>query len=170
LVASKIEPRSLYWIPGCPAGNLAITRAPRSFEDMERAILSWKADGVDVVISLLEEQEFPGLIDEERGCCQEFGLDFISFPWPDRSVPASSQIFQTFCTRITRELQDGRSVAIHCWAGIGRSAVLAAGVLIHLGAEPNTALDMIVAGRGREVPDTEAQRQWILAYAPRGTH
>jgi protein-tyrosine phosphatase len=162
----RTEPKSLYWIPGCPAGNLAITRAPRSFEGMEKAVQAWQSDGVDLVISLLEEHEFPGLIEEERGCCEEFGMEFLSFPWPDRSVPASSRTFQTLCVRIVRELMNGRSVAIHCWVGIGRSAVLAAGVLIHLGVEVNTALDMIVAGRGQEVPDTEAQRQWILAYVP----
>ena len=58
----------------------------------------------------------------------------------------------------------GRSVAIHCRAGIGRSTVLAACTLILLGVDGAVALDMIAAARGIEVPETEAQRQWVLSF------
>jgi protein-tyrosine phosphatase len=56
-------------------------------------------------------------------------------------------------------------VAIHCRAGIGRSTTLAACVLILLGVEGDVALDMIAAARGLEVPETEAQRQWVLGFS-----
>jgi hypothetical protein len=33
-----------------------------------------------------------------------------------------------------------------------------------LGVHADVALDMIADARGLEVPETEAQRQWILAF------
>ena len=65
---------------------------------------------------------------------------------------------------LTGGIASGKSVAIHCRAGIGRSTTLAACVLILLGVNGEVALDMIAAARGLEVPETEAQRQWILGF------
>jgi len=42
---------------------------------------------------------------------------------------------------------------------------LAACVLILLGVEGDIALDMIASARGLEVPETEAQRQWVLGFS-----
>jgi hypothetical protein len=41
---------------------------------------------------------------------------------------------------------------------------MAACVLILLGVQSEDALDMIASARGLEVPETEAQRQWILDF------
>ncbi len=37
-------------------------------------------------------------------------------------------------------------------------------MLIRLGVNAEVALDMIAEARGIEVPETEAQRQWILEF------
>jgi len=34
-----------------------------------------------------------------------------------------------------------------------------------LGVDGDIALDMIAAARGLEVPETEAQRQWVLGFS-----
>jgi protein-tyrosine phosphatase len=61
-------------------------------------------------------------------------------------------------------LRDGRSIAIHCRAGIGRSSVIAACALICFGIEAEKALALIGASRGLIVPDTDEQRDWVVDF------
>ena len=163
------EPRRLYWINHFAEGNLAIMAAPRLDEQLESTVLGWRDEGVDVVVSLLEEFEIPNLIDAERALCGEFGVEFFSFPVRDKTVPDAVDRFAAIARRLADRIAAGKSVAIHCRAGIGRSTTLAACVLVLLGIDGAVALDMIAAARGLEVPETEAQRQWVLSF-PQSAH
>lgn len=154
----------LFWINHYRDGNLAIMPAPRHAERIEDTILSWRSDGIDCVVSLLEPSEIPALNDAESELCREFGIEFLSFPIRDKSVPPSLEAFVGIVALLAGRIASGHSVAIHCRAGIGRSTTLAACVLIWLGVHADVALDMIADARGLEVPETEAQRQWILAF------
>ena len=138
--------------------------APRSAELLEDTILSWRTDGIDCVVSALEPGEIPGLIEAETELCREFGIDFLSFPIRDKSVPPSLETFAGFVKILADRVSSGHGVAIHCRAGIGRSTTLAACVLVWLDVDAEVALDMIADARGVEVPETEAQRQWILEF------
>ena len=69
----------LYWIRGFRDGHLAIMPAPEP-EGLERAILYWKEEGVDIVVSLLERAEVPGLVEAEGDLCDEIGLELLCFP------------------------------------------------------------------------------------------
>ena len=155
----------IYWINRFRDGNLAVMAAPRPQEPLEEKILGWKSDGVDCVISLIERFELPGLTEAEEALCEEFGIEFRSFPVRDKSVPSALSEFRALVQEIAQRVSEGGAVAIHCRAGIGRSTTLAACVLIQLGIHAEEAIDMIAEARGVEVPETEAQRQWILRYA-----
>jgi len=157
--------KPLYWINQFAHGNLAIMAAPRLGDQFEATMLDWRDEGVDVIVSLLEDSEIPNLTDAERTFCEEFGLEFFSFPVRDKTVPDAVAPFATVARQLADRIAAGKSVAIHCRAGIGRSTTLAACVLILLGIHGDVALDMIAAARGLEVPETEAQRQWILGFA-----
>jgi len=135
-------------------------------EALERAILLWREEGVDIVVSLLEQGELPGLVEAENGLCGEIGLEFLWFPIRDGSVPPSIDAFNTLIAKLGDAVAMGKSVAIHCRAGIGRSAMVAAGVLNYLHVDTGAALDMVAEARKFEVPQTEEQRQWILGYRP----
>lgn len=91
-------------------------------------------------------------------------MGFISFPIPDRGLPASLRDATVLARTLAQQLRDGRAVAIHCRAGIGRSSLVAAAVLVVCGATADDALRSIAAARGTDVPDTLAQRQWVLAF------
>ena len=65
---------------------------------------------------------------------------------------------------IVDALHAGKSVALHCRQGIGRSAMIAAAALISGGQDAETAINRIRRSREIEVPETHAQRQWILAF------
>lgn len=157
------EPR-LYWIHQFAEGNLATMAAPRLDDQFENTILNWKDEGVDVVVSMLENSEIPNLLNAERALCEEFGMEFFSVPVRDKTVPDSVELFADVARQLAERIAGGQAVAIHCRAGIGRSTTMAACVLILLGVQGEDALDMIASARGLEVPETEAQRQWILDF------
>ena len=138
--------------------------APSAAERIEDTVLGWRNDGIDCVVSLIEPFEIPALNAAESELCREFGIEFLSFPIPDKSVPPSLEAFARIVALLAERIASGHSVAVHCRAGIGRSATLAACVLVWLGVDADVALDMIADARGLEVPETEAQRQWILGF------
>jgi protein tyrosine phosphatase (PTP) superfamily phosphohydrolase (DUF442 family) len=154
----------LYWLNRLSEGHLATMAAPRPENRLDDVLLAWKDEGVDIVVSLVEASEMPGLMEAERDLCDEVGMEFIWFPVRDKTAPLSVDAVSALAKRLSRAVLEGRSVAIHCRAGIGRSTLLAACVLIHLRIDAAMALDMIAEARGLEVPETEAQRQWILKF------
>jgi protein-tyrosine phosphatase len=87
-------------------------------------------------------------------------LKFHRHPIPDRGVP-QQPAFDEFISTLLPSLTSGGFVAVHCKAGIGRSTVVAAALLIRLGLHPDQALDFISYARGFEVPDTNAQFDFI---------
>jgi protein-tyrosine phosphatase len=159
--------RPLYWINQFADGNLAIMGAPRLDDQFEATILAWQNEGVDVIASLIEDAELPYVNQAEKSLCEEAGIEFISFPVRDKTVPEDVAPFAAVARILAERVAGGKGVAIHCRAGIGRSTTLAACVLILLGVEGDVALDMISAARGLEVPETEAQRQWVLGFSRR---
>jgi protein-tyrosine phosphatase len=138
--------------------------APRPADSLEDTILGWRSEGIDVVVSLLEPSEAPGLTDAESQLCQEFDIEFLSVPIRDKTVPTDLDAFSEIVRHLAARVSTGQGVAIHCRAGIGRSTTLAACILTTLGVDAAVALDMIAEARGIEVPETEAQRQWILEF------
>jgi hypothetical protein len=155
----------LYWINQFAQGNLAIMAAPKPGIPLDEVVLGWKSEGIDVVVSMVEDAEIPGLGEAEAVVCGELDIEFVRFPMRDKTVPLSSDAIAAVARQLAGDISAGRSVAIHCRAGIGRSTTLAACVLISLGSDGAAALDMIADARGVEVPETEEQRQWILSFA-----
>jgi Cyclin-dependent kinase inhibitor 3 (CDKN3) len=96
--------------------------------------------------------------------CRQHGIEFISFPIPDHGVPTSLKEATGIVQMLTNRLGDGKAIAVHCRAGIGRSSLIAASVLVHLRADPAGAFDLIGQARGLSVPDTDAQREWVTAF------
>ena len=88
---------------------------------------------------------------------------------PDHSLPQDEAAFRELVSGLANRLRDGENIGIHCWASIGRATMVAACTLIHLGWDPNAALDAVEAARGCRVPDTREQEEWILNYNPAGT-
>lgn len=61
-------------------------------------------------------------------------------------------------------MEEGKSIGIHCRAGIGRSSLIAACVMIHLGFTSSNALSLISESRQLKVPDTIEQEKWVGEY------
>lgn len=151
-----------FWVPTKSTGRLAIVPRPRGGDWLARDVRIILDHGFDVVASLLTDSENHELeLQDEAGTCRQFGLEFISFQVPDREVPDDRQRFREVAAHLATRIENGRSVAVHCRQGIGRSSLLAAAALATLGIDIPSALSMLQKSRGCPVPDTEQQRSWL---------
>ena len=156
----------LYWIAGDDPGRLAIMPRPRGGDWLEDEIQSWRRAGVDVVVSLLTDEEIADLdLAEESGLCRANGIHFLSFPIPDRTVPSEREAFSDFVADLGERLNGGENIAIHCRQGIGRAALLAICVLVGAGLEAEEAIRKVSAARGFSVPETPEQQRYIEDFA-----
>ena len=152
----------LFWIPGPWRGRLAVATRPRGGDWLEDEVNGWRRAGLDIVVSLLEQDEAAQLeLGQEGDVAKSKGVRFVSFPVPDRGVPASTQAALSLLSNLAAALEEGKNVAIHCRQGIGRSGLIAAGLLVTSGLDVGKAIDVVSTARGQNVPETPAQLQWI---------
>jgi predicted protein tyrosine phosphatase len=156
----------VFWTTGPWRGRLGIVPRPRGAEWLPDETRAWREAGIDVVVSLLEPGEEADLdLAGESAASTANGLAFRAFPIPDRSVPSSLEAVAELADEIVAALHSGKTVAIHCRQGIGRSAMMVAAALIAGGLNAETAVNAIRQSRGLDVPETQAQRQWISDFS-----
>jgi protein-tyrosine phosphatase len=158
--------KDVHWIEGPWPGKLAVGPRPRGGDWLKDDVAKWKRAGINSVLSLLTPEEERDL--DLRGEALEvraLGLDFTSFPIPDRQIPTSEAKFSEVLESAARDLSVGKNMLVHCRQGIGRSGLAAACLLVKNGLSPGAAVDTISAARGLAVPETTEQRDWIDHYA-----
>jgi len=153
----------MYEITPCPQGRLATMPRPRGGEWLVREIASMKASGVTDVVSMLTPPEVIEVgLQLEAQVCAAAEIGFHLHPIGDRGIPLRAP-FDAFIATLVPILEQQGFIAVHCRAGIGRSTVVAAGLLIRLGVSAQEALALISNARGLDVPDTEDQLDFILS-------
>ena len=156
-------PLRIFWIDAPELGRIAVM--PRPMPDQFAEL---KAAGVDCVVSLLEDEEANHLgLGGEAGLARAAGMDFLQLPVVDHDIPQTVAPVEAMARNISARLKAGKGVAVHCYAGLGRSPLLIAAVLIDNGVSAVEACDQISAARGIRVPETDAQFRWLQAYAQR---
>ena len=162
---------SPFWIESTSTGRLAILARPRGGDWLEDDILEWKRVGIDSVVSLLTEDEVVDLnLFEEARFSASSGLRFLNFPIPDRDVPESRRETAEIASLLASEISSGKNIGFHCRQGVGRSALLAACVLIALGQSPEEAINRVTKARGLPTPETAEQKKYILDFARTFNH
>ncbi len=154
---------SLYVIEMIGSSFLAIMPRPVPGEWLDDCLVRLKEKGIGRIVSLLEEDEARAIgLEDEEDRCSKNEIEFLSYPIEDRGIPSDIERFSAFTLHLYEQTARGPATAIHCRAGIGRSSIVAAGVLLRCGFAPREALEKIQRARGVEIPDTPEQRQWIL--------
>ncbi len=152
----------LYWIESIDRGRLAIAPRPRGGEWLSGEFAQWQRAGLDVVVSLLTDEEVSELrLQREETQAKENGLLFLRLPIKDRCIPESRAEAKGLIATITNLLREGKGVCVHCRMGIGRSALIAAGVLLGLGNDVAAAFRLVENARKMKVPDTDEQVEWV---------
>ena len=158
-----------YWIETDTPAKLAIMPAPNGGRHLENEIRNLNRECANVLVSLLPpDEEFELGLEHERAACDGHGILFRNFPIPDRGIPESTEAFLSFIETLHNDLLKNRSVAAHCFAGIGRSSLLLAALLRREGLSTDDAFRRITQARRALVPDTPAQLHWVenLRFEP----
>lgn len=157
----------VFWVETGGLKRLAIATRPRGGDWLLDDMRALRSEGVDLLVSLLTPDEEDELgLGRERSACQEAGIQYFNFPIPDRDVPDSESTLRYLVTQLEHALEEGKSIAAHCRAGIGRSSLLIAALLTtRPGTSVEEAFARITAARGLQVPDTPQQVQWLEKFA-----
>jgi protein-tyrosine phosphatase len=160
----------IYWVTEIDSARLATMPKPRGGDWLEGEIVSLREMGVDVLVSLLTDEEIieVSLADEALHCANNH-MEFLRFPIPDHTAPPLNERIIGFIHQLWERLATGKNIAIHCRAGLGRSSTIAACVMVLAGIDPNSACDMISAARGFTVPETDEQRELVVKFAKQGS-
>ena len=126
-----------------------------------RAIVDW---GASTVVSLMEECEFLKLGVRRLGkVVEDAGLEWHCLPIRDVHPPDERfERLWTYSGHVLRgKLALGDRIVLHCRGGIGRTATIAARLLIECGVAPEDALRRVRAADATRV-ETRAQESYVL--------
>lgn len=156
----------IYWIERNWPGRLAIVPRPRGNDWLEDEVTMWQQSDLNIIVSLLESAETEDLgLSQEAALCEAAGMEFISFPIVDRSVPIVRQPTRELAAKLAQQLRQGKNIGIHCRQSVGRASLLTASVMMALGVSPEEALRKISEARGCPVPETAQQYEWLMFAA-----
>jgi len=147
-------PRGLHWVR---SNLLAGMPRPGLLVDVEEDVAGLFSLGIGTLVSLEETQNVPS---ELLG---RYSIDSISLPIPDMGAPSIEEA-RRLCTEIARRTKAGRSVAVHCRAGLGRTGTILAAFLILEGASALDALETVRCVQPRFVQSDE-QIEFLSAFA-----
>ncbi|PID44002.1 MAG: protein tyrosine phosphatase [Gammaproteobacteria bacterium] len=152
---------TIYQVKKIQSGMLSVMAMPATGKHIENEFFGLKRLGVSKVVCLLEWPEQCDLgLGAEQEYCEKYGLEYESFPIPDMGLPDTGPA-NRLLDQLANEIANGKHVVIHCRAGIGRTGMMAGGILVKTGMSPADALKLISLARGVQVPDTGEQVQWL---------
>jgi len=144
---------SCYWVaPGFLAGNYPRTRFEDSSRDKVRRILD---AGVTCFLDLTTRHDplepYDSLIEQLAGA----GAVRATFPVPDMSIPGSRKTTREILDTIDRVRDEGGTVYLHCWGGVGRTGTIVGCWLVRHGMTGDEAL-----ARVAELWSTRPDSDW----------
>lgn len=160
------HPYDVLRVPGL-AGALIFTPCPGSRDTtLEEALLTLKQAGAAGVITLMPYSELAangaGQIAQQ---CQALALAWYHLPVADEQVPLEDfgEGWRASRQAIIEHLRDGRSLAIHCKGGSGRTGLIAVRILIEAGIARDEAIALVQALRPKAIQHP-AHVNWINQF------
>ncbi|MBC9912556.1 protein-tyrosine phosphatase family protein [Chitinophaga varians] len=152
----------IYWLRQFDNGaRIGIMPRPRGGDWLEDEIINFRKQKVTHIASLLEREEIIELgLTQEEAICAKHEIEFLHFPIKDRGIPSHPN---EFIKLLSKKIDEGATVVIHCRMGIGRSSIIAGSVLLMNGYIADEVFEYISRARGLKVPDTEDQIKWLKA-------
>jgi len=147
-VSDSFGPRSFLWLK---KGLLAGTPRPGIVVDEEYDLKALNRVGIKVLVSLTTNRFDPELL-------KEYGIEGLWLKIPDMGAPEFEETV-SMCKQVLDHMSDGRAVAYHCKAGLGRTGTLLAAQLIW---ERYTALDALETVRRIEPRWVQSEEQVVF--------
>ena len=143
-------------------GSITLMPRPPGGKQLSDFMHYMKHKDTDVVVSLLQFDEAKSLaLVNEGSVCENHAIEFVNFPIKDHHVPQFFVPFNQLITKLTDDVSRGKNIAVHCYAGIGRTGLVASSILIKMGMEVDFALLNLSQCRGLRVPETIDQISWL---------
>jgi protein-tyrosine phosphatase len=127
--------------------------------DLEE-IRRWGANGV---VCLIEPYELTlNKVDSLPTAVQDAGMWWSHLPIVDMDIPDQDfeDVWAVEGERIRHALRIGERVVIHCFAGLGRTGMIAARILVEFGVEPEQAIRQIRLDDRRRI-QTRSQSNFV---------
>lgn len=154
-------------LPLAPGGALLLSSHPASFAGLgPRDVVSlYVEQGTTLLLSLLTEQELLSLkLGDLQNISDAQGVRWMHSPIKDFKTPDAS--FEAWWAENSVLLHDclneGHTLAMHCWGGYGRSGTIAARLLVERGFTPAEAIRIVRSHRSGTI-ESKAQEQYILS-------
>lgn len=147
-------------------GSISLMPKPPGGEQLADYIEYLQNRDVHVLVSLLQFDEVNSYsLINEGSHCKDFDIEFVNFQIKDHDVPAFFLPFNQLIEKLANDIKLDKNIAIHCYAGIGRTGITAASILIKLGLQVDSALIKLSQTRGLRVPETLEQISWLHHHA-----
>ena len=158
-------PGKIFSVALAGGSKIGVMPRPRGGEWLADEIRSISEEGFSVVVSLLTDAEQQELdLTDEGTSCEKIGLTFVRLPIEDMRVPLLDDRTMAVLSALRQLHSIGNSIVVHCRAGIGRSPMIAACIMLSAQCGIHSAFIQLSDARGIRVPETPEQREWALAY------
>jgi len=134
-------------------------------DDDLRAIKDW---GACALVSLMEKEEMALFgVDGLPGKSAGIGMEHYHLPIPDMDVPAADfhGRWQDAGAKLRTHLLSGRSIVLHCLAGLGRTGTVAGRLLVELGVDAELAIRRVRTARPGTI-QTLMQERYVRSCVP----
>lgn len=157
-------------LPGGVPGKMLLHSMPGRFEAIDRVWQQVRSDGVGAIVCLTEEFELRMKSSAYADALQRGTVPCAVVPFEIREggVPPDRESFWELANEIADRLRSGQAVLIHCAGGVGRTAMLAASVLMALGTPLADAEETV--SRAGSIVETAAQIEMLSWCATRAAH
>lgn len=148
-----------------PQGSITMMPCPPGGTDHVEFAKFLKLKQIDVVVSLLQNEESIDLgLNSQPSDLDNQDIEYINFPIQDHNVPQFVVPFKSLVIQLEKLIKHDKNIAVHCYAGIGRTGILSASLMIHLGYDVDTSLIKLSQARKLRVPETLEQITWLHRY------
>ena len=147
-------------------GSITMMPKPPGGQSLSHFIGYLKHKDINTLVSLLHyEENNTYKLNSEGSECELQGIEFINFQIQDHDVPQFFVPFNHLIDKLVGDIYKGKNIAIHCYAGIGRTGLMASSILIKLGMHVDPAVIALSQTRTLKIPETIEQISWLHHFA-----
>ncbi|OED39039.1 hypothetical protein AB833_15955 [Chromatiales bacterium (ex Bugula neritina AB1)] len=150
----------------CPGIRIEAGRRGNLQKNLKRDILAYQEWGASGVVTLNETEELAALgLEDLSHQLIASGFWWRNLPIVDMNVPAADfeQIWQVEGRQICASLAAGEKIILHCLAGLGRTGMMAARLLVDMGMAPERAIHEVRRVRPRAI-QTTPQEEYVHQF------